>query len=207
MSIAAPTHFPGGFAGVEFAPDSLSRDGPVVVWLHGIGERGDDVNLILKYGLPAALAEKRVQINATVLCPQLEAGREWDSSRLGELMAHARCRSAQCALLGFSLGALGVCELLSDLGPQANLHIAIAPRTRRLPVASQIGTHLVGVSGEHDRWPPAEEYFRQLRGLGARVEEVVLPNEGHFISETALWHTACVRELEALSIKVTHHET
>ena len=202
MNPAVVTHLPGGFASLKFHSALMGRSSAAIVWLHGTGERGNDLTLVAKYGLPAAIDQRRLKINADVFCPQLEVDREWEPSRLAELMSHVRGAYSGSALLGFSLGALGVCEALAELGPQADLHIAIALRTRRLPVVQQVGTNFLSVSGEHDLWPAGSEYCRQLRDLGASVEEVVLPNEGHFIAEAALWHTTSVRALRALGIQL-----
>jgi hypothetical protein len=203
MNTAVATHLPGGFASLDFRSALMGRASAAIVWLHGLGERGNDLTLVAKYGLPAAIDQGRLQITADVLCPQLEDDREWEPGRIAELMAHVRGQYSGSALLGFSLGALGVCETLAELGPQADLHLAIAPRARRLPLVPQIGTNFLSVSGEHDLWPTGSEYCRQLRHLGARAEEVVLPNEGHFISEAALWHPTSVGALRALGILYT----
>lgn len=203
MITAIATKLPGTFNSLKFVSGLDDTKGAAIVWLHGIGERGNDLMLVAKYGLPAAISEGRLKCSADVFCPQLEIDREWDPKRIAELMTHIRGQYARSALLGFSLGALGVCEVLAEFGLQANLHIAIAPRTRQLPFVRQISTHLVSVSGEHDLWPASSEYYDQLRALGAQVEEVVLPGEGHFISETALTHPTAQRALGALGIQLT----
>jgi predicted esterase len=203
MITSVQSQLPGGFQALVFSPTSTDQTAACIVWLHGIGERGGDLSLVAKYGLPAALDQRRARINATVLCPQLESDGEWEPARIAELMAQVRKQYAHTALVGFSLGALGVCETVAELGPQSNLHVAIAPRTRHLPTLPQKGTRLLSISGEHDRWPTTAEYLRQLRDLGAVVEEVVLPDEGHFISESALWHPSSVTALQTLGIQLT----
>lgn len=202
MNTSVATHLPGGFSALAFRSTETRPSSAAIVWLHGVGERGNDLNRVAKYGLPAAIAEGCLQTTADFFCPQLELDREWESSRLAELMADVRRQYAGAALLGFSLGALGVCEVLEELGAQADLHIAIAPRMLRLPFVTQVGTHLLTVSGEHDVWPISGEYCRQLQKLGARVDEVVLPNEGHFISESALWHPSSLSALRTVGIEL-----
>lgn len=198
----AEQSLPGGFKALVAPTGILRAQSLAIIWLHGIGERGTDLNLVLKYGLPAALAEDRLKTNATVICPQLEADLEWEPRRVAALMSYARTTYSRTALIGFSLGALGVCELLAELGPQSDQHVAIAPRTRRMPFASQLGTRLLSISGEQDPWPSSAAYLQGLRALGAVAEEVILPNEGHFISESALWHSATQASMQRIGIRI-----
>ena len=200
----AATQLPGGFAALRFEPASEQYSDVALVWLHGRGERGADLSLVTKFGLPEAISKQRAQVAATVLCPQLEHEREWEPCRVAELMAHVRQQFQRTAIIGYSLGALGICELLAGVGSQADLHVAIAPRMRTLPTMLQPKTHLLSICGEHDRWPSADAFYHRLRALQGRVDEVVLPNEGHFISGVALSHPSLVSALSALGAEIRH---
>lgn len=118
---------PENFRLLHFPQAAGAKPARCIVWLHGIGERGDDLSLVSRYGLPAALKDGRLTVNADVICPQLEAGRAWSAERLAHLMAGLGKQYEASALLGYSLGADGVCQLLAQLGSQAGIHIAIAP--------------------------------------------------------------------------------
>jgi hypothetical protein len=189
-----------GFRCLEIRQASDHCSESAIVWLHGIGERGSDLPLVAKYGLPAALLEGRLTLSADVVCPQLEAGLEWKPSRTKELLVGLRADYERLALVGFSLGGLGVCELLATLGPHADIHVAIAPRVRQFATVSQVGTTFLLLAGEHDQSETTPQFLHELRARGAVVEQAVLPNEGHFISETALKHPTFVNAMASMTI-------
>jgi predicted peptidase len=58
---------------------------PVVLYLHGIGERGDDDTKQLAVGLPVALEKDPQRWKCIVVIPQCEEGQEW----YGEMEAYA----------------------------------------------------------------------------------------------------------------------
>ena len=178
----------GDFPCLMFSQAPPIRATAAMVWLHGIGERGNHLPLVAKYGLPAALIENRLSVNADVICPQLEADREWEPRRIQALLFSLRASYQHLALVGFSLGGMGVCELLGELGPHADVHVAIAPRVRHAATAPQEGTRLLLLAGEHDQCDTTPPFLHDLAALGALVEHAILPGEGHFISESALKH-------------------
>ena len=51
---------------------------PLLVYLHGAGERGLNYDHIYRHGVPRLIAEGR-EIPAVVLCPQCPADRVWDN--------------------------------------------------------------------------------------------------------------------------------
>jgi predicted esterase len=191
---------PDSFRLLHF-PQALSvKSARCIVWLHGIGERGDDLSLVSRYGLPAALNEGRLTVNADVICPQLEAGLTWSPERLAYLLAELRKQYEASALLGYSLGADGVCELLAHLGSQASMHIAIAPSASAPIVASQAATRFLTISGEYDPWLDADVFLRAVRASGGDADRAVMQGEGHYISESALTHPKLVTVLASIGI-------
>ncbi|MDW5418950.1 hypothetical protein R6242_20465 [Iodobacter sp. CM08] len=171
-----------------------------MVWLHGIGERGDDLSLVSRYGLPAALKEGRLTVNADVICPQLEAGLTWSAERLAQLMAELRKHYEVSAVFGYSLGADGVCGLLADFGSQASIHIAIAPSALVPIVACQAATRFLVISGEYDPWLEADAFLDAIRASGGEADSAVMQGEGHYISESALAHPKLVAALASIGI-------
>ncbi|AMC36493.1 hypothetical protein [Janthinobacterium sp. B9-8] len=171
-----------------------------IVWLHGMGERGGDLSLVSKYGLPAALKEGRLTVNADVICPQLEAGLTWSAERIARLMAELRKQYEVSVLLGYSLGADGVCELLAHFGSQASIHIAIAPSASAPIVASQAATRFLVISGEYDPWLDENDFLLAVQASGGEADSAVMQGEGHYISESALVHPKLVTALASIGI-------
>lgn len=133
-----------------YAPRDADGDGrlPLVVFLHGSGERGEDLATVARYGLPRYLDAGRT-LPACVLVPQCPAGREWTDvlDRLEATVERVgREHPAACdriLLTGFSMGSFGAWEW-----------------ALRRP--SRIGA-LAPVAGS--RPPGAEHDLRTLRGL------------------------------------------
>jgi predicted esterase len=194
---------PENFRLLTFPQKPCLKSARCMVWLHGIGERGDDLSLVAKYGLPAALKEGRLTVNADVICPQLEAGLTWPAERLASLLGELRKQYEVSALLGYSLGADGVCELLAQLGSQASIHIAIAPAAVVPIVASQAATKFLAISGEDDPWLDADAFLLAVRASGGEADRAVMQGEGHYISESALTHPKFVAALASIGIVFT----
>ena len=68
---------------VHEAPDGAEGK-PLILFLHGFGERGGDPKAILNYG-PFAFLAKGGAVHATVIAPHLEENRHWVENSKGEL--------------------------------------------------------------------------------------------------------------------------
>jgi predicted esterase len=156
--------------------------------LHGIGERGSDISVVAKYGLPAELSKGALLTSATVVCPQLEADAEWAAARLLALLSEVQPAVGRAILVGYSLGGLGVCELLRLCGHRAAAaaYVAIAGRSREPVSGNMAGVRFLALSGELDPRPEMRDYVRSVNVNGGSAVEVILPKQGHYIAEVAL---------------------
>ena len=50
---------------------------PIIVYLHGLSEHGDDMDLVSQYGLPFLLENNQLSVSSLVLVPQCPKGVEW----------------------------------------------------------------------------------------------------------------------------------
>lgn len=94
-----------------FYPDDYN-DLPLIVYLHGAGERGTDISHIHRHGLPKMLSSG-VQIPAVVLCPQCPAYFVWDNvaESLKEIIdavaKEYKIKNDRILLTGSSMGGFG----------------------------------------------------------------------------------------------------
>lgn len=92
------------------------RDWPLIVFLHGSGERGDDLDLVRRQGLPRRLDEG-FELPAVVLSPQCPDGQVW-AQQYPAVMALVDAVTTEVGvdpdrvlLTGLSLGGAGVVHL------------------------------------------------------------------------------------------------
>ncbi|MCH6258399.1 prolyl oligopeptidase family serine peptidase [Puniceicoccaceae bacterium K14] len=85
---------------------------PLVIYLHGGSQRGNDLNLLKGYGLPS-MVEKGSQFEFLIASPQCPKNKYWYSenwfeSLIEELKANYRIDESRIYLTGFSMGGYGV---------------------------------------------------------------------------------------------------
>ena len=102
---------PEGYAADE------TKKWPLLVFLHGAGERGDDLNLLLKHGPPKLIAAGQ-KFEAIVVCPQVPTGERWDPHAVKALVdavkkSH-RVDDSRVYLTGISMGGFGTFETIAE---------------------------------------------------------------------------------------------
>ncbi len=107
--------------------EDSDQDWPLLLFLHGAGERGDDLELVKRHGPPKLIEEGR-NFPFIVVSPQSPPNQGWDPQSLhallDEVIASHRVDESRIYLTGLSMGGYGTWSLaLSDPGRFA----AIAP--------------------------------------------------------------------------------
>jgi len=192
-----------GFCFLQLRPTQNSQPNVAIVYLHGSGERGEDLSLVTKYGLPAAASEGRAFSNCSILCPQLEAGAEWAPGRIADFVRWVKLSHENVALVGYSWGASGVCAVVSQFGAIASAFVAIAGRAPPTVVASQQGVQFLAIQGELDAWPNIDHFVPIINEQGGRATSVKLKGLAHYISEEAIAHPACTSILGSIGITIS----
>jgi predicted peptidase len=151
-----------------FVPDGWTsrRTWPVVLFLHGSGERGDDNARQLSQGLPPWLREHGANFPALVVMPQAPAGSYWNgvSERmamraLADSVAEFRGDRRRLYLTGLSMGGYGVWQFAID---HPGVFAAAAPICGALgPISDEPALHVLGVP------PGADPYAWVAAHIGA----------------------------------------
>ena len=172
-------HLPPG------AGDDKSKRWPTILFLHGAGERGDNLEHVKLHG-PPKIVETRKDFPFIVLSPQCPRGTWWTAPPLEDLLAEAMAKHPidpdRLYVTGLSMGGFGSWALACE---HPGRFAAVVPicgggdsrdveRIKDLPVWVFHGgaDGVVPVS-------ESEEMAAALRKVGGRVRFTVYPAAGH----------------------------
>ncbi len=102
---------------ISFPKDYDSKESwPLLVFLHGSGERGNDLELVKKHG-PPKLIEQGREFPMIVVSPQCPANRRWEpielAALLDDLIARHKVDADRVYVTGLSMGGFGTWALAS----------------------------------------------------------------------------------------------
>jgi predicted peptidase len=97
----------GGYPYLACLPTPAAEPWALVLFLHGSGERGSDLDRVLQQGLPQKV-EAGARFPFLLVAPQCPAGATWTLRRLDAVLAHARAQwpvaSDRIYVTGLSMG-------------------------------------------------------------------------------------------------------
>lgn len=100
---------------------------PLMLFLHGAGERGDDLELVKTHG-PPKIVETKKDFPFILVSPQCKAGQWWESieltALLDEIVAKHKVDKDRIVVTGLSMGGFGTWSLAAYT---PNRFAAIAP--------------------------------------------------------------------------------
>ncbi len=105
-----------GYKYLFYLPDEYSAQTPVplVLFLHGAGERGSDLELVKKHGPPELIARGK-SFPFIVISPQCPVGRWWDpeslNALLDEIVRDYAVDNNRIYVTGLSMGGFGTWSL------------------------------------------------------------------------------------------------
>jgi predicted peptidase len=161
---------------------------PLILFLHGAGERGDDINLVKKHGPPKLLDGKTDLPVAQfiVVSPQCPANKWWEPrdviTLLDEVSQKYDADPARVYLTGLSMGGFGTWETASRFPDR---FAAIAPvcgggDPRRVRTLKDMPAWVF--HGDKDPTVPVQrsvEMVEALKQLGNDVKFTRYPEAGH----------------------------
>jgi len=171
-----------------FLPGNYSKKGnssPMIVFLHGAGERGSDLEKVKKWG-PPSIVEKDPDFPFILLSPQCPEGQKWNTylvkGMIDDVLARYNVDKSRVYLTGLSMGGYGTWELAMAC-PEYFAAIA--------PICGGGNIHLIGrlkdmpiwvFHGKKDKSVPEQEsavLVDTLKKIGADVKYTILPEGGH----------------------------
>jgi predicted peptidase len=169
-----------------YQPEETPADPPpLMLFLHGAGERGNDLALLKKNG-PTRLMESGTDLPFIVLAPQCPAGVWWqiDSlvALLEEFVDQNEVDRARIYLTGLSMGGYGTWALadacpgrFAAVAPVCGPFVYVNPE-------SFSDTPVWCFHGAMDEVVPVDNSIRMVRWLrqsGADVRFTIYPDAGH----------------------------
>jgi predicted peptidase len=165
---------------------------PMIVFLHGSSERGDDVELVKKHGIPR-IVEQQKDFPFVAVSPQCPAKAGWQiylrtiDNLIDDVISRYRVDADQLYLTGISMGGYGTWHLAAK---HPTRFAAIAPicgggyRSYGFPDKACVlkDMPIWAFHGALDRIVPVQEAERVIdvvRSCGGRVRFTVYPDAGH----------------------------
>lgn len=178
-------------------PTGYQSDGderwPLMIFLHGAGERGSDINRVKVHG-PPKLAQTQEDFPFVTISPQCPAGQWWDVGTLNALLDHVldtyQVDDDRVYLTGLSMGGYGswawaasnperFAAVAPICGGGERRPVLRAPSERR---ASMEGLPIWCFHGAKDTVVPLSESENMVevwKQVGATVKFTVYPDAGH----------------------------
>jgi len=158
---------------------------PLILFLHGAGERGDDLTLVLREGLPHLL-ETLPDFPFVVVSPQETQARRWTpdglAALLDEVAGKYRVDRGRVYVTGLSSGATAALELTIHHPDRiaAVAPVAFTAIPRDLCRMKDVPAWIFHDAGD-ERVPEgrAKKLAAELRACGGEVKLTIFPAEGH----------------------------
>ena len=164
--------------------DDLHKNWPLLLFLHGAGERGSDLQQVRRHGPLAASAPDDLPF--VIVAPQCAEEEWWLPDAVGALVDECRevyrIDESRMYATGISMGGTGVWDLAAR---RPGLFAAIAPVCGRAdPVRARAlrGVPVWAVHGAQDTVIPPEQsrtMVEAVRAAGGTARLTMLPDAGH----------------------------
>jgi len=169
-------------------PDYETQDAwPLVIFLHGAGERGDDLERVKMHGPPKLIAEGK-DFPAIVVSPQCSNGRWWHAQLLeltaliDDIEANYKVDKSRIYLTGLSMGGFGTWALGAYAPDRFAALVPICGGGEALAARSLTKTPIWVFHGAKDAVVPlkrSEDMVAAVKRSQGNVEFTVYPEAQH----------------------------
>ncbi len=168
----------------DYEADKVKR-WPLIIFLHGSGERGTDIKRVGKHG-PPMLARKGKLQQFIVISPQCDPGKWWTPFKvidiLDEVLAKYRIDADRVYLTGLSMGGYGTWHTASYAPERFAAAAPICGGGPPHKAHRMKGVPTWCFHGDADKAVPisrSDEMVNALTKAGGKVKYTVYPGVGH----------------------------
>lgn len=164
---------------------------PLLLFLHGAGERGNNIRQVAKHGPPKQASQNKRGYGAfIVVSPQCPRGSQWSDKKqlelLGKLIdhikAHYRVDPDRVYLTGLSMGGYGTWHLAAAMPGRFAAIAPICGGGNPDHAARIAGIPVWAFHGAKDRVVPvsqSQQMVDAVKARGGNVQFTVYPDAGH----------------------------
>ena len=179
----------GGYAYLLHLPKGYAADRkarwPLMIFLHGSGERGDNLAKV-KINGPPAIAASDPTFPFVLISPQLPADRQWEVAKLDALLDSAvrrlRVEPSRIYLTGLSLGGQASWRWATARPSRFAAMAPIAARREPIDACALKGLPIWAFHGDRDDVVPiidSVDMTASVRQSGGTPRLTVYPDTGH----------------------------
>ena len=158
---------------------------PVVLFLHGSGERGSDINKVKVHG-PPKLVEKGKDLPFIIISPQCPEKQWWNASLLADLIddvvKNHRGDADRIICTGLSMGGFGTWDLCSKYPDKFAAAVPICGGGNPATVSAMKNIPTWVFHGDKDtavKIDASQKMVDALKAAGGNVEFTIYPGVGH----------------------------
>ena len=174
---------------LSLPPDSEKKPDagwPVMFFMHGAGERGDNLDLVKKHGPPKLVGEVKELNKFIIVSPQCPRNQMWDIAALKGLIDHTLTSQPvdkdRVIITGLSMGGFATWDLLAAHPDLAAAAVPICGRGDPSKAASFKDVPIRCFHGAKDTAVPqkkSDEMIEALKKAGGKPEYTVYPDLAH----------------------------
>ena len=163
---------------------------PLILFLHGAGERGNDLSKVTRHGPPNLIAKEKGEFPFVILSPQCPKNSWWSNELridvlnvlLDDVVSRYRIDKKRIYVTGLSMGGFGTWSLAAAYPDRFAAIAPICGGGNPQDAASIAHLPIWVFHGAKDKTVPikkSEEMVAALKKAGCKVKFTVYPDAGH----------------------------
>lgn len=171
-----------------FVPDKYEQQDqkwPVIVFLHGAGERGDDLEVVKKHG-PPKIVEKKPDFGFVVISPQVPLNERWEAKKVAAIIddvaKSVRIDPQRIYMTGLSMGGAGTWSFAAEYPDRlaamapicGSAELSIVEKIKHIP-----NWVVIGGKDRPELVQRNDELIEALKKAGGKPKYTLYPDAGH----------------------------